>query len=100
VPPVIFQGALGSVEALLSKLDASDAPVLIAGETGVGKDVLARAVHARSRRQNRPFLALNCAAINEALFESELFGHERGAFTGAAQAKKGLLESAEGGTVF
>jgi DNA-binding NtrC family response regulator len=100
VPPVIFQGVLGSVEALLAKLHASDSPVLVVGETGVGKDVLARTIHARSRRQNKPFLALNCAAINEALFESELFGHERGAFTGAAQAKIGLLESAQGGSVF
>jgi two-component system, NtrC family, response regulator AtoC len=100
VPPVIFQGVLGSVESLLSKLDASDAPVLVVGETGVGKDVLARAIHARSRRAQGPFLALNCAAFTEALFESELFGHERGAFTGAAQAKMGLLESAQGGTVF
>ncbi|MBX3210006.1 MAG: sigma-54-dependent Fis family transcriptional regulator, partial [Labilithrix sp.] len=100
VPPVVFQGGLRSVDALLAKLDASEAPVLIVGETGVGKDVLARTLHARSRRAGRPFVALNCAAFTEALFESELFGHERGAFTGAAQAKVGLLESAAGGTVF
>ncbi|MBX3214925.1 MAG: sigma 54-interacting transcriptional regulator [Labilithrix sp.] len=100
VPPVVFQGGLRSVDALLAKLDASEAPVLIVGETGVGKDVLARTLHARSRRASRPFVALNCAAFTEALFESELFGHERGAFTGAAQAKAGLLESAAGGTVF
>jgi two-component system response regulator AtoC len=100
VPPVIFQGGLRSVDALLAKLDASEAPVLIVGETGVGKDVLARALHARSRRSQKPIVSLNCAAFTEALFESELFGHERGAFTGAQTAKTGLLESAAGGTVF
>lgn len=100
VPPVIFQGGLRSVDALLAKLDASEAPVLIVGETGVGKDVLARALHARSRRAQKPIVSLNCAAFTEALFESELFGHERGAFTGAQTAKTGLLESAAGGTVF
>ena len=100
IPPVLFQGGLRPVEALLAKLDASEAPVLIVGETGVGKDVLARTLHARSRRAQRPMVALNCAAFTDALFESELFGHERGSFTGAAQAKMGLLESAAGGTVF
>ena len=100
VPPVIFQGGLRSVDALLAKLDASDAPVLVVGETGVGKDVLSRALHARSRRAGKPFVALNCAAFTDTLFESELFGHERGAFTGATQTKVGLLESAAGGTVF
>ncbi|HVJ90791.1 MAG TPA: sigma-54-dependent Fis family transcriptional regulator [Labilithrix sp.] len=100
VPPIIFKDGRYSVDALLSKLDGSDAPVLIVGETGVGKDVLARTLHSRSRRAKRPFVALNCAAFTEALFESELFGHERGAFTGATQAKTGLIESAVGGTVF
>jgi two-component system response regulator AtoC len=99
-PPVIFQGGLYSIDKLVSRLDASDASILIVGETGVGKDVLARSLHGRSRRANRPYIALNCAAFTEALFESELFGHERGAFTGAAQTKTGLLESAAGGTVF
>jgi DNA-binding NtrC family response regulator len=100
VPPVFFQGGLRSVDALLQKLDASEAPVLIVGETGVGKDVLARTLHSRSRRAGKPLVALNCAAFSDALFESELFGHERGAFTGANQTKTGLLESAAGGTVF
>jgi len=99
-PPVIFQGGLYSLEKLVSRLDASDASILIVGETGVGKDVLARTLHARSRRANRPFVALNCAAFTESLFESELFGHEKGAFTGAQQTKTGLLEAAAGGTVF
>jgi DNA-binding NtrC family response regulator len=100
VPQVHFLGALRSLDALLAKLDASDAPVLVTGETGVGKDVLARTLHARSRRASRPYVAFNCAAFTEALFESELFGHERGAFTGAQQAKVGLIEAAAGGTVF
>lgn len=99
-PPVVFQGGLYSLERLVSRLDSSDASVLIVGETGAGKDVLARSLHARSRRSGQPYVALNCAAFTEALFESELFGHERGAFTGAAHAKTGLLESAAGGTVF
>jgi two-component system response regulator AtoC len=74
--------------------------VLILGETGVGKDVLAKSIHDRSERANGPFLRLNCAALPEQLLESELFGYERGAFTGASQAKLGLLQAADGGSVF
>ncbi len=78
----------------------SDATILLTGETGTGKEVLARVLHANSRRSKGPFVALNCAAISEALFESELFGHTRGAFTSASSAKRGLFQSANGGTLF
>ena len=74
--------------------------VLVLGETGVGKEILAHEIHRRSPRANGPFVALNCAALSETLLESELFGHERGSFTGAGHAKPGLLESADKGTVF
>ena len=74
--------------------------VLILGETGVGKDVMAQEIHRRSPRAKAPFVAINCAAVSEGLLESELFGHEKGAFTGATEAKAGLLETAPGGTVF
>jgi DNA-binding NtrC family response regulator len=86
--------------ALLEKAAASDLSILLEGESGVGKDVLARAVHAASARADGPFVVTDCSAIPANLIESELFGHERGAFTGAAKARKGLLEQAHGGTVF
>lgn len=78
----------------------SDATILLFGETGTGKEVFARVIHSNSRRGKGPFVALNCAAIPEALFESELFGHVRGAFTSAHGAKRGLFQSANGGTLF
>ncbi|MBN2195123.1 MAG: sigma 54-interacting transcriptional regulator [Polyangiaceae bacterium] len=78
----------------------TDITVLLLGETGVGKEVLAETIHAQSPRSQQPFLRLNCAALSETLLESELFGYERGAFTGAVTAKVGLLESTDGGTVF
>ncbi len=88
------------VQALAERAAAGEINVLILGETGVGKEVLARAIHAASPRAARPMACINCAALSQSLLESELFGHERGAFTGAGQAKPGLLETAPGGTVF
>ncbi len=84
----------------VAQIADSDASVLLTGETGTGKEVLARILHANSRRSKGPFVALNCAAISESLFESELFGHIRGAFTNAMTAKRGLFQSANGGTLF
>jgi two-component system response regulator AtoC len=88
------------VHALAARAAAGSINLLILGETGAGKEVLARRVHRLSPRAGRPFVCINCAALSEPLLESELFGHERGAFTGATQAKPGLLETAPGGTVF
>ena len=84
----------------IAQVADSDATILLFGETGTGKEVMARVAHTNSRRSKGPFVALNCAAIPEALFESELFGHVRGAFTSAHGAKKGLFQSANGGTIF
>lgn len=84
----------------LARVGPTDSTVLIEGESGTGKELAARALHRNSHRSNKPFVAINCAAIPETLLESELFGHERGAFTGAAAQKKGKLEVADGGVVF
>jgi two-component system response regulator HydG len=96
-------GAAPAMQALRSSIDrvaASIAPVLITGETGVGKDLVARAIHARGARRGRAFVAVNTSAVQEELFESEVFGHVRGAFTGAAQSRNGLVTEANGGTLF
>jgi len=88
------------VESIMAKIGTSSVPVLIQGETGVGKEVVARRLHQQSSRSTKPFLKLNCAALPPELVESELFGHERGAFTGAVDRKPGLFELAAGGTIF
>lgn len=87
------------VNALLERVGASDVPVLLRGETGAGKEVLARKLHEQSKRASRPFLKLNCAALPSELVESELFGYERGAFTGAFKSTPGKFEMANGGTI-
>jgi transcriptional regulator with GAF, ATPase, and Fis domain len=85
---------------LVERVARQDTTVLVLGESGTGKELIAQALHRASRRNDKPFVAINCAAITETLLESELFGHEKGAFTGAVAQKKGKLEIAEGGTVF
>ena len=101
-----FDGVLGNSEpmqrifATIRKLSATEAPVLILGESGTGKEVVALTTHHGSGRAKRPFVAINCGAIPETLIESELFGHERGAFTGAHTQRPGRIETAEGGTLF
>jgi transcriptional regulator with GAF, ATPase, and Fis domain len=102
----LFRDIVGGSLALRRALEAieqvapTDATVLITGETGTGKELLARAVHQRSRRAAKPFVEINCAAVPETLLASELFGHERGAFTGALERRAGRFEQADGGTLF
>ncbi len=93
-------GAMEDVLNMAARVARVDSPVLITGESGTGKEVVARAIHQASGRANKPFVAVNCAALNKNLIESELFGHEKGAFTGAVRARGGKIESAGGGTLF
>jgi DNA-binding NtrC family response regulator len=99
VVPVASSSAMRDLQRLTEQVAKSDLSVLILGETGAGKELMAETVHRLSPRAKGPFVRLHCAALSEQLLESELFGHEKGAFTGAHQAKKGLLESADQGTV-
>jgi DNA-binding NtrC family response regulator len=92
--------AAQTVKEMIAKVAASDATVLLTGKSGTGKELAARMIHDLSSRKNHPFIAVNCAAITETLLESELFGHEKGAFTGAVARKRGRFELAEGGTIF
>ncbi len=98
--PPILSGAMVRVRELVERIADTDVPVLLVGESGVGKDVIARRIHARSRRAARPFVKINCAALPAELLESELFGHEKGAFTGAHAEKPGKFELAHQGTIF
>lgn len=104
-PPVDLEFLGSSRQAadlrrLITKLAPTESPVLIRGESGTGKELVARALHWKSRRKDGPFVAINCGAIPEHLMQSEMFGHEKGAFTGAHQRKTGRIESADGGTLF
>jgi transcriptional regulator with PAS, ATPase and Fis domain len=97
---VVRNRAMREVYAQAERAARASISVLVLGETGVGKELLARAIHARSPRANAPFMSINCAALAESLLEGEIFGYERGAFTGAIQARAGLFEAADGGSVF
>src|SRR5205809_2825505 len=102
----MFEEIVGSskgmrnIQAQISRVAPTDSTVLIQGETGTGKELIARAIHNRSKRAHRAFICVNCAAIPSSLIASELFGHEKGAFTGAVQRRLGRFESADGGTIF
>ena len=98
--PIMQSASMRRLDRVLKMIAAKEVAVSLVGESGTGKEVLARRIHELSHRSPGPFVPINCAAIPEALFESELFGHERGAFTGAHERAKGKVEAAEGGTLF
>jgi DNA-binding NtrC family response regulator len=99
-PMVGRSAAMSELFARIDQVAVRDTTVLITGESGTGKELVARQIHERSARKNGPFVAINCAAIPETLIESELFGHEKGAFTGAIKTRKGVFERADAGTLF
>jgi two-component system, NtrC family, response regulator AtoC len=99
-PVIVADPAMRDLYRIVERVAAGTISVLLLGETGVGKEVVAEAIHARSKRREGPFVRINCAAIAESVVESELFGFEKGAFTGADQARAGLIEAANGGTIF
>ena len=101
--PVQFIGndpSIGDVLQTVALVADTDATVLITGETGTGKELIAHALHEQSSRRHRAFIAVNCGALADTLLESELFGHLRGSFTGATEARAGKFEAADGGTIF
>jgi DNA-binding NtrC family response regulator len=100
VPILGEHAAIREIKRILPRVAKSDSTILLTGESGTGKEVIARNVHSMSGRSGAPFLAVNCASLPDTLFESELFGHERGAFTGAVRREIGLFEAAQGGTIF
>lgn len=96
----VTKSGMEPIRRLVDRVAPSNISIILQGETGVGKEVMARLIHQQSTRADKPFVSINCGAVSETLLESELFGHERGAFTGASLAKAGILESANGGTIF
>ena len=100
-PDIVGESAeIREVLSIIARVAASDSPVLVSGESGTGKELVARSIHLRSKRAARPFVSINCGALPDTLLETELFGHRKGAFTGAVSAKAGLFEAADGGTLF
>src|SRR6185369_10022666 len=98
--PILCSSAMKKLDRVLKAVASKEVALTLTGESGCGKEVLARRAHELSERRSSPFIPINCAAIPEALFESELFGHERGAFTGANDRVRGKVEAAEHGTLF
>ena len=101
VPDIVGESPeIREVLSMIARVAASDSPVLVHGESGTGKELVARAIHLHSKRAGRPFVSVNCGALPDTLLETELFGHKKGAFTGAIAARAGLFEAADGGTLF
>ena len=97
---IVYQSEImGTLMKMIDRVAPSGANILVLGESGTGKELVARHIHEKSNRKNKPFVAINCGALRETLLESELFGHEKGSFTGAYNKKIGLAEAANGGTL-